>query len=120
MFQDLCQRVHKDLLAGTCPWCGCGIIKAQVCSLPHRRLISGQVCSLPLQRTSPGFSAVHIFVLIELLKYEEFRCKAANALGELGPDAKIAVPVLTELLNDKNEEIRKAAREALEKIKREK
>ena len=43
-----------------------------------------------------------------------------RALGKLGPEAKSAIPALSELLNDTNEDIRKAASKALEKIKREK
>ena len=43
-----------------------------------------------------------------------------ESLGKLGPEAKSAIPALSELLNDTNEDIRKAASKALEKIKREK
>lgn len=105
MFHNQCKVVHKDLLAGTCPWCGCAIIDAQVVSWPRieRRLAA----ALPV-------------VLIRMLKDEKFRCAAARALGKLGPEAKSAIPALSELLNDTNEDIRKAASKALEKIKREK
>jgi HEAT repeat protein len=55
-----------------------------------------------------------------MLKDETFRCAAARALGKLGPAAKTAVPALTKLLSDKNEDIRKAASAALKKIQEEK
>jgi hypothetical protein len=29
MFQGQCESFHKDLLAGTCPWCGCAIINGK-------------------------------------------------------------------------------------------
>ena len=45
------------------------------------------------------------------------RGDAVEALGRIGPDAKMAVPALNELLKDANESVRKAAAEALEKIK---
>jgi HEAT repeat protein len=54
-----------------------------------------------------------------MLKDENFRCAAARALGKLGPDAKSAIPALSELLNDKDEDIRKAASHALKKIQEE-
>ena len=37
-------------------------------------------------------------------------------MGEIGPAAKAAVPPLTEALKDKDENVRKAAAEALKKI----
>jgi HEAT repeat protein len=47
-----------------------------------------------------------------------FEAKTAMwALGKMGSEAASAVPVITELLNDKNERVRKAAAEALGKIK---
>jgi HEAT repeat protein len=41
------------------------------------------------------------------------RCAAARALWEFGPEAKAAVPALTELLNDENWPVRWTAAEAL-------
>jgi hypothetical protein len=43
------------------------------------------------------------------------RQAAANALGEMGPNAKAAIPDLSELLVDKEAAVRKAAAEALGK-----
>ncbi len=105
VFQNQCKLVHKDLLAGTCPWCGCGIINGQVVSWPP----------WPPRRVA----AARVIVLIGMLKDENFRCAAARALGKLGPDAKSAIPALSELLNDKDEDIRKAASHALKKIQEE-
>jgi hypothetical protein len=107
VFENQCQLVHKDLLAGTCPWCGCAIINGENVSLPHP------------QWPPRGFAAAVRF-FIRMLKYENHRCAAARALGKLGPGAKSAIPALSELLNDKNEDVRKVASAALEKIKRQK
>ncbi len=106
VFQNQCKVVHKDLLAGTCPWCGGAIINGKVVSWP--RIERGLVAVLPIR------------ILIRMLKIEELRRDAADALGKLGLAAKTAVPALTTLLNDKDEDIRKAASEALKKIQEEK
>jgi len=42
--------------------------------------------------------------------------RAAQALGEIGPAAKAAVPELKKLLGDERKAVRTAARQALEKI----
>ena len=44
------------------------------------------------------------------------RVSFAQTLGEIGPDAKAAIPALREGLKDKDENVRKAAAEALGKI----
>jgi HEAT repeat protein len=45
-----------------------------------------------------------------------YRASFAGILGEIGPAAKAAVPALTEALMDKDENVCKAASEALKKI----
>jgi HEAT repeat protein len=57
--------------------------------------------------------------MIALLKDDtwEMRRGSAWVLGKLGPDAKDAVPALTEALNDPNHAVRTKAAEALKKIK---
>jgi len=57
--------------------------------------------------------------MITLLKDDvwEMRRGAAWILGKLGPEAKDAVPALTEALNDSNPEVRTRAAAALKKIK---
>ncbi len=54
--------------------------------------------------------------LMGLLKDEYARGHAAWALGNIGLEAKIATPALTELLKDKDEDVRRAAADALDKI----
>ncbi len=58
--------------------------------------------------------------LTDLLNHAnpEVRRWAAEALGQIGPDAGDAVAALTETLSDDNESVRKAARAALESIGR--
>jgi HEAT repeat protein len=97
VYQNQCPVVHKQLIAGTCPWCGCAIIRGQIASLPLR-----------------GFAAA-IGMLIRMLQVAELRHDAVDSLGTLGPEAMPAVAALAALLDDKDEVIRKAAREALEK-----
>ena len=56
--------------------------------------------------------------LIEALKNEgkKFIYVSIRALGEIGPEAKEAIPALTKLLNSKDDYVKKAAKEAIEKI----
>jgi len=57
--------------------------------------------------------------MISLLKDDtwEMRRGAAWILGKVGPEAKDAVPALTEALNDSNPAVRTNAQEALKKVK---
>lgn len=57
--------------------------------------------------------------MISLLKDDDWEMRRGSAwvLGKVGPDAKDAVPGLTEALNDPNAAVRMKAAEALEKIK---
>ena len=59
-----------------------------------------------------------IKILIDKLKDPNVsvRINAAIALGDIGPDAKAAVPILTEVLKDEDKYVREGAREAIEKI----
>jgi HEAT repeat protein len=56
--------------------------------------------------------------LLELLKSddEQFRSRAAQALGAIGADAKAAIPALKEASNDKDVEVRLSAKAALRRI----
>ena len=61
-----------------------------------------------------------ITVLRETLKTADpwAQCQAARYLGKLGKESKDAVPELTAALDDKDEDVRKAAAEALKAIQR--
>jgi HEAT repeat protein len=48
------------------------------------------------------------------------RRTAAEAMGQIGPDARSAVPALTEALKDEDEKVRQAAQAALKKVNAEK
>ena len=49
--------------------------------------------------------------------FSRIRKSTAEALGRIGPEAKEAVPALERLLKDSDGDVRKAAAEALEKIR---
>ncbi|MFQ5794815.1 MAG: HEAT repeat domain-containing protein [Candidatus Bipolaricaulia bacterium] len=74
-----------------------------------------------------GVVAVHaaqdqqISQLIEALQDAEpsVRWQAAITLGEIGPDARDAIPALIEALRDEDSRVRQAAAEVLETIQEE-
>jgi HEAT repeat protein len=59
-----------------------------------------------------------IDVMIAALKDKEPRARqdAARLLGDVGPDARSAIPALNEAMEDPNDEVRKAATDALGKV----
>jgi HEAT repeat protein len=59
-----------------------------------------------------------ISTLLEFLDHPEssFRHEAAEALGDIGPDAGRALPALQTLLKDPDSEVRSTAEEAIERI----
>lgn len=66
-------------------------------------------------------AAVAVPALVETVQCDPFaeaRCLAADALGAIGTVAKVAVPVLKRALDDEDEEVREAARKALQKLDR--
>ncbi len=73
---------------------------------------------LHIQGKDPALVALAVPVLIDALKddYELRRLEAARALGGLGPAAIPALPLLKELSESDNPEVRKAAAEAVAKI----
>jgi HEAT repeat protein len=64
------------------------------------------------------FGAVSVAPLIEALADRDFgvRAGAARALGEIGADARGAIPALTQALVDEHKTVRQSAEEALKKI----
>ena len=47
---------------------------------------------------------------------DTLRCRAASTLGNIGCEAKRALPILNELLQDENERVREAARQSISLI----
>jgi HEAT repeat protein/beta-lactamase regulating signal transducer with metallopeptidase domain len=78
--------------------------------------------AVALMKLDPAEKSFAVSALIELLNhpYAGARWTTAETLGKIGPDAKAAVPALTELLKERQERVRKAAQEALESIQGEK
>ena len=58
--------------------------------------------------------------LVEMLQHQGLavRSIAAEALAEIGPDAKEAIPALERASQDENKHVREAAAAALAKIRR--
>lgn len=72
-----------------------------------------------LANTDPGNAKPAVPILIKVIidrTEPNLRAHAVNALAEIGPNAKEAVPVLSGLTNDQNVALRQAAFAALEKI----
>jgi HEAT repeat protein len=61
-------------------------------------------------------AAVPVLNKLVTAKDEILRVQAAGALGDLGPEARDAVPALKKLLDDPNEEVRRTAADSLAKI----
>jgi HEAT repeat protein len=68
----------------------------------------------------PDEQKAALTVLTEMLQDKEAaaREQAAVVLGWVGPEAETVIPALTKALQDGHHEVRKAAAEALERIKR--
>jgi len=65
-----------------------------------------------------GDGALPVWIAALGHKSVDVRYESATALAEFGEKAKAAIPKLKELLNDSDEDVRVAAREALEGIDR--
>ena len=112
MFESLCQSVHEKLVSGKCPWCGHEIVDG-------RDLQSEHDFPLPKLDKLAGLDAKEaIQVLHALLKTgnASLRTMAVIRLGQMGSDAKELLPDLTLLLEDEDEKVRAAAKEAIRKI----
>jgi HEAT repeat protein len=68
--------------------------------------------------TNRALASAALPVLTKLVtaKDEILRVQAAGALGDLGPEARDAVPLLKKMLDDPHEDVRKTAADALAKI----
>jgi HEAT repeat protein len=87
-------------------------------NLGHFNITIQQVAALALGRTSSG-DAAGIAALTDALGkgYSEYvRWSAVEALGEIGPEARAAVPQIQDLLKHPRPEMREAAAEALRRI----
>ena len=64
-------------------------------------------------------SREHILAVAEVLKHPQNVCRlsAAQALGAIGPSAQPAIPLLTAALADIDESVRRAAQQALDRIR---
>jgi HEAT repeat protein len=69
----------------------------------------------------PDAKRIAISALVELLQAKDggLRGNAAIALGEIGPEAKAAIPALTKAVQDPEWFVRFHAREALKKTGKE-
>lgn len=76
-------------------------------------------CAIHIEGIAYSKPRIPIAVIVELLKHEDndIRYAAATALGNLGRDAKSAVPALVKSLKDRDEEVRLAAASALGEMK---
>jgi hypothetical protein len=127
MFESLCQSVHKNLLAGQCPWCGCVILNGRAFDPGHWGLKVAQP-ELGDPRATDDLLAIieplgrdakkAIPLLCAALRDADWsvRLAAANALERIGPDAKGSLPTLFMLLEDKDQLVRDAAEEAIRSI----
>jgi HEAT repeat protein len=79
-----------------------------------------QAVAVALVKLHPEAKVAAIQVLNDLLKDKNWwvRKTTAEALGNIGPDAESAVPALTKSLQDADDNVRKAAAEALKKIRK--
>lgn len=70
------------------------------------------------QTTFIDLGQIGVNALVRTCKHgnDTLRCCAVNTLGTIGSPAKRAIPTLKELLNDKNAEVRSAAKESITRI----
>ena len=73
-------------------------------------------CGSPEENRPSSYSSPHRIAQGQGRGRSVVCCPSA---GEMGPEAKMAIPALTELLKDEAESVRKAAADALEKIMKE-
>ncbi len=79
--------------------------------LPDRSVAINLILKLKID------SKKKVDTLIKALDDPRHRVACANALGEMGPDAKESLPILKKLKLDSNKETRDAAEKAIDSIK---
>ena len=111
MFESLCQITHETLVSGKCPWCGHVIVEG-------RDTVADLVGNVVLNQFAKLDTKEAIPILHAFLKTGNaaLRMFAAVHLGEIGSDAKELLPDLNLLLEDEDEKVRAAAKEAIRKI----
>ncbi len=129
VYERLCQSVHKKLVAGKCPWCGCEIICGD--AVVHAGIKIADIAAmrkiLEAELEAMGFKITDFMeysneeaipALRALLKSANpaSRRVAARLLGQLGRLAKEALPDLSLLLQDEDPQVRDAAAEAIKRI----
>jgi HEAT repeat protein len=113
VFESLCHSLHKELVCGRCPWCGCFIVHGlelpstddlKITEMVEVRLAA--IEAIPHPRSA--------------LKHADagIRALAAKYLGEIGPSAKEALPDLSLLLQDTDQQVRDAAKQAIKTIEK--
>ena len=118
MFESLCQITHEKLVNGKCPWCGHVIVDGRDVQSTVRVTITDMKERIPDPQEAAEVVKKMIPLLHALLRKGNatMRMMAATCLGEIGPDAKEALPMLSLLLQDTNRLVREAAKEAIRKI----
>jgi HEAT repeat protein len=129
VYERLCESVHKKLVAGKCPWCGCeivcgdavlqaGIRIADIAAM--RKIIEAELEAMDVKITDfmEYSNEEAIPALRALLKSANpaSRRVAARLLGQLGRLAKEALPDLSALLQDADPQVREAAAAAIKRI----
>ena len=114
LFEPEHQALHEKLKSGKCPQCGHEIIDGQVPSGHDYSVMKAYIHD----RIARLMGKAWLTAQHRILRHEnaDVRRYGAIRLGEIGSDAKELLPDLTLLLQDEDEKVRAAAKEAIEKI----
>jgi len=116
MFELQCHTAHKELLAGTCPWCGRFIVDGR--DEQSRLDIGALLARENIRALLVDKEAIPL--LCPALRHADAatRRTAATLIGRIGPDAKEALPALRVLLLDEDQLVRDTAQAAINNIDR--
>ena len=123
--KSLCQLVHETLISGKCPWCGHTIVDGRDTEaaagdfeITDFTEVTVQVTNIGKMPLSESVRQKMLEQSIVFLKHPNAaaRAGAAALLGQIGPDAREALPALRLLLKDEDQQVRDAAGEAIKKI----